>query len=194
MIAVEQGGLLNAAKLAQNLAVSGQSITRYLALLVELLHLRALPPWHGNIGKRLTKSSKHFVRDSGLLHALLEIDDEEQLLRHPVIGQSFEGLVIEQIFNFLGTEWRYSFYRTQNGAEVDLIAERGTDVLAVEIKRSSKLVPSRGFHGGAADIGATHCLLVHAGERSWVLPNDLKAQTHAVPLNGLVQAMQSFRP
>jgi uncharacterized protein len=194
MIAVEQGGLLNAAKLAQNLAVSGQSITRYLALLVELMHLRALPPWHGNIGKRLTKSPKYFVRDSGLLHALLEIHDEAQLLRHPVIGQSFEGFVIEQICNLLGPEWRYSFYRTQNGAEIDLIAERGTDVLAVEIKRSSKPVPSRGFYSGSADIGATHCLLVHAGERSWTLDNELNSQTRAVPVDGLVESLRSFSP
>ncbi len=169
MIAADQGGLLNSAKLAQNLAVSGQSITRYLVLLVELMHLRALPPWHGNIGKRLTKSPKYFVRDSGLLHALLEIQNEEQLLRHPVVGQSFEGFVIEQICNQLGSDWQYSFYRTQNDAEIDLIAERAGCVLAVEIKRSSKPVPSRGFYSGAKDIGATHGLIVHAGERSWTL-------------------------
>ncbi len=195
MIAVEQGGLLSAAKLAQNLAVSAQSITRYLALLVELMHLRALPPWHGNIGKRLTKSPKYFVRDSGSLHALLDIQSEEQLLRHPVIGQSFEGLVIEQICNLLGSEWQYSFYRTQNGAEIDLVAERGGVVLAVEIKRSSKPVPSRGFYIGANDIGATHRLLVHAGERAWNLSGEDRQsgeEIQAVPIEMLVQSLEEI--
>ena len=86
----------------QNLSVSSQSITRYLALLVELMHLLALKSWRGNVGKRLTKSTKYFVRDSGLLHALLDIQEDEQLVRDPAIGQSFEGFAIEQICNFLG--------------------------------------------------------------------------------------------
>ena len=189
MLAADQGGLVNAAKLAQNLGVSGQSITRYLALLTELLHLRALPPWHGNIGKRLTKSPKYYIRDSGLLHALLDIQDEEQLLRHPVIGHSFEGFIIEQICNQLGPEWRYSFYRTQNGAEIDLIAERGENVLAVEIKRASKPTPSSGFYSGATDIGATRRLIVHAGERAW----DLDERTRAVPVSALVEVLQVIK-
>ena len=200
MIAADQGGLLNTAKLTQNLAVSGQSIARYLALLVELMHLRALPPWHGNIGKRLTKSPKYFVRDTGLLHALLEIQHEEQLLRHPIVGQSFESFVIEQICNQLGTDWQFSFYRTQNGAELDLIAERAACVLAVEIKRSSKPVPSRGFYSGAKDVGATDRLIVHAGERAWILEGreslantgDSDQPTHAVPLSALPETLRAL--
>jgi hypothetical protein len=131
MIAVEQGGLFNATKLAQNLAVSRQSITRYLALLVELMHLL------------------HFTTQA---RSAFNVVLPRQLLRHPVIGQSFEGFAIE-ICGLSGTQWRYSFYRTQNGAEIDSIAEHGADVLAIEIKRSSKPVPSRGFY---SDTSLSH--------------------------------------
>ena len=188
MLATDQGGLINSAKLAQNLGVSGQSITRYLALLCELMHVRALQPWHGNIGKRFTKSPKYYVRDSGLLHALLEIQTDEQQLRHPIIGQSFEGFVIEEICSQLGSEWRYSFYRTQNGAEIDLLAENGAHVLAVEIKRSSKPVPSPGFYSGSTNVSATQRLLVHADERSW----ELDEKTRAIALDSLVPAIEAI--
>jgi uncharacterized protein len=95
MLAYDQGGLLNSARLAQSLGLSAQSVNRYLALMVELFHVRSLPAWSGKTTKRLTKSPKVFIRDSGLLHALIDIVDEEMLVRHPVVGASFEGFAIE---------------------------------------------------------------------------------------------------
>jgi uncharacterized protein len=165
MVAAQQGGLLNASRLAKNLGLSSQTVNRYLLLLTELFHLRSLSPWHNNATKRLIKSPKVYVRDSGLLHALLEIPNEQALLRHPIIGASFEGFVIEQATSLLGPSWKYSFYRTQHGAEIDLICERGPDCLAIEIKRASRPVPSAGFYSGCEMVKATHQWVIHAGEQ-----------------------------
>ncbi len=169
MIAVEQGSLLNASRLAQNLGLSSQTVNRYLQLLIELFHLRSLPPWHNNSTKRLTKSPKLFVRDSGLLHALVDVRTEEALLRHPNIGASFEGFVIEQLISCLGPDWNYSFYRTQHGAEIDLICERPNQCIAVEIKRASRPVPSAGFYSGSEAVKANQRWIIHAGERNAAL-------------------------
>jgi uncharacterized protein len=166
MLAYDQGGLLNSARLAQSLGMSAQSINRYLALMVELFHVRSLPAWSGKTTKRLTKSPKVFIRDSGLLHALIDIADQDMLVRHPVVGASFEGFVIEHIINMLGTEWQFSFYRTQHGAEIDLICERGGERIAIEIKRSTRPVPSAGFYDGCEIVKATQRWLVHAGEKT----------------------------
>ncbi len=141
-LAVQQGGLLNASCLAQSLGLSSQTVGRYLELLTELFHVRTLPAWHSNSTKRLPKSPKLCIRDSGLLHALVDIANEDVLLRHPIIGASFEGFVIEQVINTLGPSWRFSFYRTQHGAEIDLICENADIRLALEVKRSSRPVPS----------------------------------------------------
>jgi uncharacterized protein len=175
MVAAQQGGLLNASRLAQNLGLSSQTVNRYLLLLTELFHLRSLSPWHNNVTKRLTKSPKIYVRDSGLLHALLEIPNGEALLRHPIIGASFEGFVIEQVTSLLGPTWKYSFYRTQHGAEIDLICERGPDCLAIEIKRASRPVPSAGFYSGCEMVKATHQWVIHAGEQNVSLGDGVMA-------------------
>lgn len=97
MLAHSQGGLLNAAAFARALAVDGKTVASYLDLLADLLLVRRLAPWHGNVRKRLVKSPKVYVRDSGLVHALLGIGDREALLAHPVAGASWEGLVIESL-------------------------------------------------------------------------------------------------
>ena len=176
MLAHAQGGLLNAAALAEGLGVSGQTIGRYLDLLVDLMLVRRLPPWHENVGKRLVKSPKIFVRDSGLLHALLGLGSLEGLLGHPVVGGSWEGFCIEALIAAapLGTE--PFFYRTSAGAELDLVLRLpGGEKWAIEIKRTTAPKVSRGFHLAVEDIKADRRILVYAGDREAPLGDSLRA-------------------
>lgn len=185
MLAHVQGGLLNAAALAEGLGVSGQTVGRYLDLLVDLMLMRRLQPWHENVGKRLVKSPKVYVRDSGIVHALLGIGTTEGLLGHPVVGGSWEGFCIEALLAAapLGTE--PFFYRTSAGAELDLVLRLPSgDIWAVEIKRTTAPKVSRGFHTGAEDIGANRKLLVYAGEHEVPVAKDIRALplAHAIEL------------
>ncbi len=125
MLAHNQGTLLNASRLASGLSVSAPTVTSYIDLLVDLLLVRRLPPFHANVGKRLVKSPKTYVRDSGLTHALLNIETFEDLLGHPVSGPSWEGFVIENLITAAPSRTQASFYRTAAGAEIDLLLELG---------------------------------------------------------------------
>ena len=166
MLAHEQGGLLNAAKLAGNLGVSGQSVARYLDLLVDLMLVRRLPPWHANAGKRLVKSPKVYIRDAGLAHALLGIESMEALLGHPVIGGSWEGFCIENLIAAAPRGTDASFYRSSAGAEIDLLLKLPGGVLwAIEVKRTTSPKVTRGFHIAADDLEVAERILVYAGER-----------------------------
>jgi len=165
MLAHAQGGLHNAARLAAGLEVSGQTVSRYTDLLVDLLMVRRLEPYLVNVGKRLVKSPKVYIRDSGLVHALLGIRDRDSLLGHPVVGGSWEGFVIESLLAVAPARTVPGFYRTSAGAEVDLVLELpGGTRWAVEIKRSPDAAPSRGFHQGCGDLDAKQCWIVHSGE------------------------------
>lgn len=160
MLAHAQGGLLNQAQLAASLAVSGQTVSRYIDLLCDLMLVRRLPAWHGNVGKRLVRAPKVYVRDSGIVHALLGLANLESVLAHPVAGASWEGFVIEQLLAAAGAA-EASFYRTAHGAEADLVlAFRNGETWVVEIKRSSAPTVSKGFHLAAADVKATRKLLI----------------------------------
>lgn len=164
MLAHAQGGLLNASALARGLGVDGKTIMSYLDLLVDLLLVRRLPPWSGNSGKRLVKSPKVYIRDSGLTHALLGIGDREALLGHPVVGASWEGLVIEALVMAAPDGAQASFYRSSGGAECDLVLELpGGGVWAIEIKRSTAPKARKGFWNAAEDIGATRRVIVYPG-------------------------------
>lgn len=165
MLAHSQGGLLNAAKLASGIGVSAPTITNYLGLLVDLLLVRRLPPYHRNVGKRLVKSPKTYVRDSGLLHALLGIGDLDSLLGHPVTGASWEGFVIENLLAVCPPGTKAGFYRTAAGAEIDLVLELGAKhgVWAVEIKRSPSSGLQKGNHHALADIAPNRSFYVHGG-------------------------------
>ncbi len=160
MLAHSQGALLNQAQLAGSLAVSGQTVARYIDLLCDLMLVRRLPAWHGNVGKRLVRSPKVYVRDSGIVHALLGLGDVQAVLSHPVAGASWEGFVIEQLLAACPSAGA-SFYRTAHGAEADLVLEfkRGM-TWVVEVKRSSAPTVSRGFHLAATDVAATRKLLI----------------------------------
>ena len=160
MLAHVQGGLLNQSQLAGSLAVSGQTVTRYIDLLCDLMLVRRLPAWHGNAGKRLVRAPKVYVRDSGIVHALLGLAGLEDVLAHPIAGASWEGFVLEQLLAAAPAA-EASFYRTAHGAEADLVLTfRDGETWAVEIKRSSAPTVSKGFHLAAADVGARRKLLV----------------------------------
>ena len=148
MLAHQQGGLLNAAALARSLAVDGKTVASYLDLLVDLLLVRRLAPWHGNIRKRLVKSPKVYVRDSGLVHALLGVGDREALLAHPVAGGSWEGLAIESLIAVAPSGTEAYFFRTAAGAEIDLLLKLPGQrkPWAIEIKRGLAPQIERGFH------------------------------------------------
>lgn len=160
MLAHGQGGLLNQSQLAASLAVSGQTVARYIDLLCDLMLVRRLPAWHGNVGKRLVRAPKVYVCDSGIVHALLGLGGVEAVLAHPVAGASWEGFVIEQLIA-AAPDAEASFYRTSHGAEADLVLRfRSGETWVVEIKRSSAPTVSKGFYLAASDVGATRKLLV----------------------------------
>jgi predicted AAA+ superfamily ATPase len=183
MLAHQQGGLLNAAALARALAVDGKTIAAYIDLLVDLLLVRRLTPWHGNVRKRLVKSPKVYVRDSGLVHALLNIADREALLAHPVAGASWEGLVIESLIAAAPAGTEPHFYRTAAGAEIDLLLRLPgrAQPWAIEIKRSRAPKLERGFHAACETVLPERQFVVYGGEERYPLAPGVES----VPLPAL---------
>jgi predicted AAA+ superfamily ATPase len=177
MLAHAQGTMLNASRLAAGLSVSAPTVTRYVDLLVDLLLVRRLPPFHVNSGKRLVKAPKVFVRDSGLVHALLGIEDANALAGHPVVGTSWEGFVIENLLAVVPARTMASYYRTGAGAEIDLILELpgGHGIWAIEIKRGSAARVEKGFHVAREDIGPKRSFVVYSGEDRYPVSKDVEA-------------------
>ncbi len=176
MLAHTQGGLLNAASLARGLAVDGKTIARYLDLMVDLLLVRRLTPWHRNIGKRLVKSPRIYVRDSGVVHALLGLGSKEDVLGHPVAGLTWEGFVIENIINTAPESTVASFYRASGGAEIDLIVTLpGRRPWVIEIKRSFEPKLTKGFYHACADVKPEAKYVVYPGAEQFSLSNDVSA-------------------
>ena len=174
MLAHHQGELLDQSKLAAALAISGQTVGRYIDLLCDLMLVRRLPAWHGNVGKRLIRSPKVYVRDSGLVHALLGLSNLDAVLGHPIAGSSWEGFVMEQLMN-AAPQAQASFYRTSNGAEVDLVLTfRNQQTWTIEIKRSSAPTVSKGFYQAATDLGAVRKLLVAPVEQPYHLKEGIE--------------------
>lgn len=156
MLAYSQGSILNASNYADGLGVSSVTVKRYIDVLTEMFMLRQLPAWSGNSSKRLIKSPKVFVRDSGLLHCLADINTEDKLYGHHLCGMSWEGYIIENIINHLPKNCSYFYYRTRAGAEIDFVIERDLKPFcAVEIKRSVSPKIEKGFYLGMKDIGVT---------------------------------------
>jgi predicted AAA+ superfamily ATPase len=177
MLAHLQGSLLNYSQLSTALAISGQLVHRYVDILCDLMLLRRLTAWHGNVGKRLVKSPKVYVRDSGLVHALLGLTNYESVLSHPVAGLSWEGFVIEQIMS-AAPSLDYSFYRTAQGAEADLVIDfRHGQVWVVEIKRSSAPTVSKGFHQAAVDVNAHRKILVAPVEQTYQMKDNIEVMS-----------------
>ena len=176
MLAHSQGTPLNASRLATGLSISSPTVARYIDLLVDLLLVRRLQPFHRNLGKRLVKSPKTYVRDNGVLHALLALPTLDALRDHPIVGPSWEGFVIETLIN-CAPEWTEAFYyRTSAGAEIDLLLELPGDRLwAIEIKRSLSPKVERGFHIACDDLKPERRLVVYAGVERVPLPHDVEA-------------------
>jgi uncharacterized protein len=180
MLAHNQGQMLNAARIASGLGVSGHTVARYLDIMVDLLLVRRLQPWTANIGKRLVRTPKVYVRDTGLLHALLGIQSQEDLLGHPVVGPSWEGMLLENILDALPSSAQSCFYRTSAGAEIDLVIEVSRkERWAIEMKRSvSSPAPGKGFYIGAEDVRASRRIVLYPGSERF----PLDAQTEVMPL------------
>lgn len=176
MLAHGQGTLLNASRLAASLAISAQSVTRYIDLLVDLLLVRRLRPFNANLGKRLVKSPKVYVRDSGLVHALLGIADHDALAGHPVVGASWEGFVIENLLATAPADTRASFYRTAAGAEIDLLLELpGGKRWTVEIKSGLSPRLEKGFHFARQDLKPEKSFVVYSGDDRYPLDEGVEA-------------------
>lgn len=164
MLANRQGQQHNAATLATNLAIDGKTVARHVGILEDMLLLRRLEPWASNIRKRLVKTPKLYYRDSGLLHALLQIPDKESLLAHPVVGASWEGFAIENILRVVPEGTLSSYYCTADGAEVDLVLEHPSwGLWMIEVKFGTKPKLSRSFAEGRKVLKANRCSVVYSG-------------------------------
>jgi uncharacterized protein len=176
MLAHAQATPLNQSRLAASLAVSTPAVTRYIDLLVDLMLVRRLRPWSGNVGKRLVRAPKVYIRDSGLTHALLELETWEDVLGHPAAGASWEAFVIDNLITAAGARRIPYYYRTEDGAEVDLVFEHGGTIeMAVEIKRSTSPTLSRGFNLACEVLKPRVTYLVHGGTETWPTPSGVSA-------------------
>ena len=186
MLAHQQGGMLNVAHLSRNLGVDVKTVQSYIDLLCDLLLVRRLAPWHTNTGKRLVKAPKVYVRDSGLVHALLNIETREALLSHMVLGASWEGYCIETLLACAPKGVTGYFYRTGGGAEIDLLLTwPGGELWAIEIKRSSAPKVERGFHSACDDLNPSQKWVVYPGQESYPISADIQA----ISLPGLCERM-----
>ncbi len=178
MLAHIQGTSPNASKLAGALEISGMSVGRYIDLLVDLLLVRKLLPYTANIKKRLVKSPRVYVRDSGIVHALLNIGSLNDLLGHPVVGKSWEGFVVENIMSVIPQGAQAFYYLTSGGAEIDLLIDFGKnprEFWAIEIKRSPSAGVKRGFHEACQDLSPTRKFVVHAEADTFPMKEDILA-------------------
>lgn len=186
MLAHQQGSLLNQSRLAASLGVSAPAVARYIDLLVDLQLVRRLQPWSVNLSKRLVKAPKTYIRDSGLVHGLLEIETLDHLLGHPVAGPSYEGMVIESLIAVAGERRKPYFYRSQDGAEIDLIFETGgVAEMAIEVKRSSAPSPPKGFAIACDDLAIEQRFVVYPGTE----PFALRHGAQAMPLDAMAKLL-----
>ena len=174
MVAHLHGQMFNASSVATSLGISASSTGRYLDHLCDALMVRRLEPYFINLGKRLVKSPKVYVRDSGLLHSLLGIREVNDLLGHPSTGASWEGFVIEQIAAHLPEGALMSFYRTAAGAELDVIVEMGRRKLGFEVKFSSSPKVTKGFWQACEDVGVDAAYIVAPVEAGWVVQDKVE--------------------
>ena len=177
MLAHFHGQLWNAGKIASSLGVSNPTVKGYLDILQSTFMIRHLPPFFPNVKKRLVKTPKIYLRDSGLLHTLLRIEDQEGLLGHPSAGVSWEGWVIEQICSIIPRSWAVHFYRTGAGAEIDLVLQPSAShpLVAIEIKRTLSPKPTKGFLSACADLGRVKGFFVYPGDELYPIGPDLQA-------------------
>jgi len=170
MLAHHHGGLWNGSAIAGSLGVSPPAARHYLDVLSDTYMIRQLPPYFANLGKRLVKSPKVYIRDSGLLNCLLGISTYEEMLSHPQAGAAWEGWVLEQIQSLLTRRTQLFFYRTAAGAEIDVILVQGDQPrTAIEIKFSTSPKPARGFWEGYETLGCRRGFVLYPGQEKFPL-------------------------
>lgn len=182
MCAHSHGALLNASKLSASMGVSSHTVRSYVDLLSQTFMLRLLLPDSPNLNKRLVKSPKIYIRDSGILHSLLSIRSHDDLLSHPLIGASFEGFAMENIITF-ANKYEPSFYRTSAGAEIDLILRKGRQTLAFEFKSSTVPKVTKGFWHALNDISPDKAFVVAPVKE----PYPIKGGVTVSPLNKIIE-------
>ncbi len=188
MLAHLHGQLWNASRLASGFGVSAPTVQHYLDILEATYMLRRLPPFQANLGKRLVKSPKVYLRDSGILHALLGIASLDDLAGHPIVGASWEGWVLEQVAQLLGAQWQLSFYRTASGAEMDIVAERGKRRIGFEIKFSSAPSLTKGFWSAMDDLQLERAFIIAPVESGYPLAQKVEVAP-AAELASLLHAL-----
>jgi predicted AAA+ superfamily ATPase len=188
MCAHIHGSLLNASKLADSMGVSSHTIRSYIELLEHTFMLRVLLPDTSNLKKRLVKSPKIYIRDSGILHALLDIRTHDDLLSHPVIGTSFEGFAMENILAYT-KNYEPSFYRTSAGAEIDLLLRKGQRTLAFELKASTVPKVSKGFWNALDDVSPDIAYVVAPVKESY----PIKGGVMVVSLQEMIAKLQEIK-
>ena len=172
MLAHLQGESVNVSKIAGNLEVQRSAVNLYMDVLTDLLLLRPLKPWFSNVKKRLVKSPRYYVRDSGILHRLLGINDYQNLISNPVLGKSWEGFVVENIHSVLPHRSESYFYRTAAGAEIDLLIKMpSSELWAVEIKYGVAPPLNGNYHRICDDVGATGKYIIYGGDEEFSLGN-----------------------
>ena len=188
MLAHLQGEPINQSKLGSNLEIDGKTVSRYIDVLTSLLLVRRLTPWHENVIKRLVKSPRYYIRDTGILHYLLGIYDFDTLLSHPVLAKSWEGFVIENIHSVLPRLAETYYYQTTNGAEIDLLIRFGfNNVWAIEIKYGVAPKVSKVFGRTCDDVGANKKFVVYGGEEEFSIGDDITM----ISLPGLMKKIQN---
>lgn len=188
MLAHNQSQVFNASQIGGNLSVSGQTVSRYLDLMVDLMLVRRLRPWYANVGKRLVKSPKTYIRDSGILHALLNIQSLDDLLGHPIVGSSWEGFAIESILSAAPPHTDAYFYRTSSGAEIDLVLSFSSELWAIEIKRTTAPKLTKGFHLACEDIDPAAKWVVCAGDEEY----KLRESVTVIPLSKMIATLSEL--
>lgn len=188
MLAHLQGETINYSRLASNLEVDAKTVTNYLDILTDLLLVRRLEPWHVNVKKRLVKSPRYYVRDSGILHRLLGINSYDGLLSNPVLGKSWEGFAVENIFSVLPSRAETYFYRTAAGAEVDLVIKMpSSEIWAVEIKHGAAPKLGKHYSQTCDDFGAAHKYILYGGDDEFPVSAGVKI----ISLSGLMEKLQA---
>ncbi|WP_425636985.1 ATP-binding protein [Algoriphagus yeomjeoni] len=186
MLAHQQGQLINLSKLGASLDLTSPTVKSYVEMLEDLLLIRSVRPWLVNVGKRLVKSPKIYIRDSGITHALLNLTKIDDLLGHPVVGGSWEGFIIENIISVLPKGADYGFYRTSGGAELDLVLSLNGEIWAIVIKRTLSPKLSKGFLNAVEDISADHRYFIYAGKDEFPLGEN----TRAIGLSGFMKMIK----
>ena len=187
MLAHYHAQVWNASEIARSFGVAHTTVQRYLDVLTQTFMIRQLQPWHENLGKRQVKAPRLFVRDSGVLHALLGATSVRELETHPKVGASWEGFGLESVIARLRAEPEECFFwATHSGAELDLLVVRGRQRLGFEFKRSTTPALTRSMHVASEDLRLTRLWVVHAGERAF----DLAPRIRALPLARLIEELQ----